>query len=315
MWFTSADGTRLHGWLFEHPEPQHVVLYCHGNGEHVAYNADLMNHLRHVLDATVLVFDYRGYGKSEGRPHEAGVVADGKAAHRWLAERSGIASEQIVLMGRSLGGGVAAASAADIGAKALVLQSTFARMVDTAAELYPWLPVRLVMRNRYDSVAHIQQYNGPVLQSHGTADETVSYHQAQKLFEAVRSPLKQWIKVPGGAAQFASAAGVLRAAAEVPGVDPQSWLSRRRQTVGCPTKAASPGMLWQATTAPRTNTTERIADQWVPVCRKRQKPPTLPDRQRSLGKLGYGVALRCADRRFRQLGPAPCVRPPAPGSA
>lgn len=199
VWFTSADGTRLHGWLFEHPEPQHVVLYCHGNGEHVAYNADLMNHLRHVLDATVLVFDYRGYGKSEGRPHEAGVVADGKAAHRWLAERSGIASEQIVLMGRSLGGGVAAASAADIGAKALVLQSTFARMVDTAAELYPWLPVRLVMRNRYDSVAHIQQYNGPVLQSHGTADETVSYHQAQKLFEAVRSPLKQWIKVPGGA--------------------------------------------------------------------------------------------------------------------
>ncbi len=198
VWFASADGTRLHGWLFEHPEPQHVVLYCHGNGEHVAYNADLMDHLRRELDATVLIFDYRGYGQSEGRPHEAGIVADGKAAHRWLADRTGIATDQVVLVGRSLGGGVAVASAAELSAKALVLQSTFARMVDTAAELYPWLPIRLVMRNRYDSLALIKEFDGPVLQSHGTADKLIPYHQAQQLFDAVRSDSKKWFDVPGG---------------------------------------------------------------------------------------------------------------------
>ena len=198
VWITSLDGTQLHGWLFEHPNPQHVVLYCHGNGEHVAHNVDLMDHLRRELNATVLIFDYRGYGKSEGRPHEKGVVSDGKAAHRWLAERTGVDTSDVVLIGRSLGGGVVVASAAELGARALVLQSTFARMVDTAAELYPWLPVRLVMRNRYDSLAHIAKYDGPILQSHGTDDELVPYHHAQKLFAAANSNRKEWIDVPGG---------------------------------------------------------------------------------------------------------------------
>ncbi len=197
VWFDSADGTRLHGWLFEHPQPKNVLLYFHGNGEHVAYNADLMNFLRDELQATVFIFDYRGYGKSEGKPYEAGIVADGKSAHRWLAEQAGLPTGEVVLMGRSLGGGVAVASAAELGAKALVLQNTFARMVDTAADLYPWLPVRLVMRNRYDSLAHIANYKGPVFQSHGTSDETIPYEQAKRLFTAAPSERKRWFELPG----------------------------------------------------------------------------------------------------------------------
>lgn len=197
VWFDSADGTKLHGWLFEHPQPKHVLLYFHGNGEHVAFNADLMAFLRDELQASVLIFDYRGYGKSEGNPHEAGIVADGKAAHRWLAERAGVPTDGVVLMGRSLGGGAAVASAAELGARALVLQNTFARMVDTAAGLYPWLPVRLVMRNRYDSLARIANYEGPVFQSHGTADEMIPYEQAKRLFAAAPSEQKQWFEVSG----------------------------------------------------------------------------------------------------------------------
>ncbi|MCO6046795.1 alpha/beta hydrolase [Aeoliella sp. ICT_H6.2] len=198
VWFDSADGTRLHGWLFEHPSPQHIVLYCHGNGELVAHNVRLMSRLRDELDATVMVFDYRGYGNSVGKPHEAGVVADGIAAQKHLAEQAGVEPDEIVLMGRSLGGGVAAAAAAKLGAKAVVLQSTFACMVDTAAVHYPWLPVRLVMRNRYDSVARLADYDGPVLQSHGTSDEVIPYSQAQLLFKSVKSDRKLWYDVPDG---------------------------------------------------------------------------------------------------------------------
>lgn len=196
--FESADSTRLHGWLFPHDDPERVVLYCHGNGEQVADNAELMDLLRDKLDATVLIFDYRGYGKSEGKPHEAGVVADGIAAHCWLAQRTGVAASEIVLIGRSIGGGMAIASAAQQGAKALVLQNTFARMVDTAAKHYPWLPVRLVMQNRYDSLERIANYTGPVLQSHGTDDQVVNIADARRLFEAIPGSAKEFVEIPRG---------------------------------------------------------------------------------------------------------------------
>jgi len=196
--FESTDGTSLSGWLFTHPDPQHVVLYCHGNGEQVADNAQLMALLRDELDATVFVFDYRGYGKSQGKPNEAGVVADGMAAQAWLAERAGVATDQVVLIGRSIGGGIAIAMAAEQGAKALVLQSTFARMVDTAANLYPWLPVRLVMQNRYDSIGRIANYHGPVLQSHGTADQVVPMADGRRLFDAIPTDEKTFLEFHGG---------------------------------------------------------------------------------------------------------------------
>lgn len=198
VYFQSADNTKLHGWLFEHASAKRVILYCHGNGEDISSHAALMDRLRKELDATLLVFDYRGYGRSEGRPKESGVIADGMAAHRWLAEHAGVAPSEVVLMGRSLGGGVAVASAAELGAKALVLQSTFARMVDTAAQLYPWLPVRWVMSNRYDSLARAEDYHGPVLQSHGTDDGMIPIAEGRRLFDAFDSAHKQWIEIPAG---------------------------------------------------------------------------------------------------------------------
>jgi fermentation-respiration switch protein FrsA (DUF1100 family) len=198
IWFTSADGTRLHGWLLEHPNPRHVILYCHGNGEHVAYCAPDLDRLRKNLQATVFVFDYRGYGKSEGTPFEPHLIADGKAAHEWIAQRAGVNTGDVILIGRSLGGGVAIASAQDLGAKALVLQSTFARMVDTAAQLKPYLPVRLLMRNRWDSVSRIESYHGPVLQSHGVHDTLVTLSEARRLFEAIPGSQKEFLTYDGG---------------------------------------------------------------------------------------------------------------------
>jgi fermentation-respiration switch protein FrsA (DUF1100 family) len=197
VWFESADGTKLHGWFVPHAAPRRAILYCHGNGEHIAFNADLAARLRDRLQASVFLFDYRGYGRSEGRPDETGCVADGRAAQLWLAERMGLKPSDIVLMGRSLGGAVAVALAADLGAAALILECTFSSMTDAAAHLYPWLPVRWCMDNHYDCMSQIGRYDGPMFHSHGENDELVPLACGRRLFDAAPSRIKRWLQFPG----------------------------------------------------------------------------------------------------------------------
>jgi fermentation-respiration switch protein FrsA (DUF1100 family) len=197
VWFESADGTKLHGWFVPHNEPKRAILYCHGNGEHIAFNADLATRLRDKFQASVFVFDYRGYGRSRGRPSEEGCIGDGCAAQLWLAKRMAIKPQDVVLMGRSLGAGVAVALAAENGASALILENGFSSMPDIAALHYRFLPVRLVMDNRYDCMARIKRYSGPLFQTHGTADELMPLHLGQRLFDASPSQAKRWVAFPG----------------------------------------------------------------------------------------------------------------------
>ena len=198
VFFEAADGTKLHGWFFAHDQPRHALVYCHGNGEDITNNGAYMAYLRSLLDASVFLFDYRGYGKSEGSPHEAGIILDGLAAQRWLAEKLEMETSDVVLMGRSLGGGVAVAMAEQQGARALVLQNTFANMSDVAADKFPWLPVRWIMRNRYPSDERILRCDCPLLQIHGTADEVVPYANGQKLYSLTPCEHKRWIENAGG---------------------------------------------------------------------------------------------------------------------
>jgi fermentation-respiration switch protein FrsA (DUF1100 family) len=146
----------------------------------------------------VFAFDYRGYGRSEGSPHEAGVLADGHAAHQWLAKRAGIQPNEIILMGRSLGGAVAVDLAATHGAKGLILWNTFTSMPDVAARHFPWLPVRSLMRNRYQSVDKIPKYSGPLLQVHGSSDQIIGFDLGENLFAAATTPDKKFIRVERG---------------------------------------------------------------------------------------------------------------------
>lgn len=195
--FTSADGTKLHGWFVERPNAKREILYCHGNGENVGMNADVVAELSAALDASVFIFDYRGYGHSAGKPHEAGCVADAAAAQRWLAERVGKSPAEIIVMGRSIGGSIATAVAAQQGAKALVLVNSFSRLTDVASHHYRWLPVRLLMKNRYDAVDQIGDYAGPVFQSHGTADWIVPIGLGRQLFAAAPTAQKRFVEYPG----------------------------------------------------------------------------------------------------------------------
>jgi uncharacterized protein len=197
VWFASADGTQLHGWFVPRDNPKRAILYCHGNGEHIAWNADLAARLRDRLDASVFLFDYRGYGQSAGRPSETGCIADGRAAQHWLADRLGKKPSEIVLMGRSLGAGVAVALAASEGAEALVLENAFTSLPDVAARQFPWLPVRWLMKNRYDSLTQIQDYSGPLLQVHAGEDRLVPVALGRKLFAAAQNPHKQFLEFAG----------------------------------------------------------------------------------------------------------------------
>jgi fermentation-respiration switch protein FrsA (DUF1100 family) len=194
--FTAADGTRLHGWFVPHEQPRAVLLLAHGNAGNLTHRTDMLREF-HRLGAAVMIFDYRGYGRSEGSPSETGILSDARAARAWLAKRAAIDERQIVLVGESLGSGVAVDLAAADGARGLVLLSAFTTLPDAAASHYPWLPVRLLMRTRLNSLSKIANYRGPLLAVHGDADSIVPYALGRRLFEAANEP-KRFVTIRHG---------------------------------------------------------------------------------------------------------------------
>lgn len=196
-WFEAEDGTRLHGWFVPHPEPSAVVLFMHGNAGNITGRAHTLKILNQRHRLSVLAFDYRGYGRSEGKPSERGMLNDARAARAWLARRTGVAEQDIVLMGRSLGGGVAVDLAAKDGARGLVLASTFTSLPDVGAHHFRWLPTCVLMSLRLDSLSKIKQYPGPLLQSHGDADRVIPYELGVQLFAAAPGQ-KRFVTIPYG---------------------------------------------------------------------------------------------------------------------
>jgi fermentation-respiration switch protein FrsA (DUF1100 family) len=147
------------------------------------------------LNVSVMAFDYRGYGRSEGTPSENGLLADARAARRWLAQREQIPEEHIVMYGRSLGGAVAVDLAAKDGARGLVLECTFTSLPAVANDLLPLWPGAL-MYSRYNSLKKIGDYRGPLLYAHGDADRLVPFAQGERLFAAANEP-KKFVRVEG----------------------------------------------------------------------------------------------------------------------
>src|SRR4051812_14458512 len=195
--FTAADGTKLHGWYVAHEQPKGHALLLHGNAGNVTLLAETLRTLNRRHKLSVLALDYRGFGKSEGKPSEQGLYQDARAARRWLAEKEHIAESDVILMGVSLGGAVAVELAAHDGARGLVLASTFTSLPAAAQKKMPWVPMGLVLSTRMDSLSKIKDYHGPLLISHGEADEVVPYKQGEALYEAAAGR-KKFITVAGG---------------------------------------------------------------------------------------------------------------------
>jgi fermentation-respiration switch protein FrsA (DUF1100 family) len=193
--FAAADDVQLHGWLVHAASPRGTLLFFHGNAGNISHRMDSIRDFT-GLGLDVFIFDYRGYGRSEGRPSERGTYRDADAAWRWLTDVRGLDSERIVLFGRSLGGAVAADLAARVRARGLILESTFTSVPDRGSELYPFLPVRLLSRFHYDTLSKMGRLDMPVLVVHSPGDEIIPFQHGVKLFEAAREP-KEFLEIQG----------------------------------------------------------------------------------------------------------------------
>jgi len=200
VWFTSADGIRLNGWFFESQSKPEIatIIFCHGNGGNIS-NVSWVGQrfARHGFN--VLVFDYRGYGTSDGvAGSESGLYADGNAAVAFLVKEKNVRQKQIVLYGHSLGTTVVAdvASRGDFGA--VVMESGFSSASSVAASALPWLPrfLHFLGKNRFESAHKLATVRSPILIAHGDPDRTIPTTEAQLLFAAANEPKKLLI-VPG----------------------------------------------------------------------------------------------------------------------
>ena len=192
VWFTNADGTRLHGWFVRTAQTpaRATVLHCHGNGGNLSsvswFAAELAER-----GFDTLIWDYRGYGRSSGKiTDEWGLYADGTAAYEWLTRERGVKPDRLIIYGQSLGSTVAVDLAARKPAAALVLESALSSASAMASSSLPWLPrwMHRIGKNRFESARKLSTISLPVFITHGTADEVVPFAQSQTNFAAAHEP-------------------------------------------------------------------------------------------------------------------------------
>jgi len=196
----AEDGVALHGWFLPAARGPLagqglVLLYCHGNAGNVSTRVSKAA-LFHRLGLSVLLFDYRGYGKSAGSPSEQGTYLDAEAAWRYINETKRFPPDKIVIYGESLGNGIALETALSHPPKALILDSAFTSIVDMGREVFPWLPVRLMVTMHYDNLAKIPRIRCPVLVMHSREDRVVPFRMGQALFAAAPQP-KEFLEMTG----------------------------------------------------------------------------------------------------------------------
>lgn len=191
----TADGVQLHGWFIPAEGDDRTIILFHGNAGNIANRIYLINSLRE-LGINIFIFDYRGYGKSEGSPDEDGLYSDGRAAWQYITEVRSIDPQKVILFGRSLGSAVATRLAEEYEAGALILDAPFTSGKNLGADLYPWLPVRMLMKYDFDNTQRIKELSIPLLIAHSRTDRVVPYHHGEELFEAAGEP-KEFVELEG----------------------------------------------------------------------------------------------------------------------
>ena len=187
VFFITTNGLRLHGW-FVPGSGDMTWVWFHGNGGNVGHRVEELALFHHKLGVNQFIFDYRGYGRSEGTPSEKGTYQDARASLAYLNSRPDVDAGKIVYFGRSLGAAVAVELAASHPPLGVVLVAAFSSMEDMAQLTFPYLPVRFLVKGHYDSLSRIQQVHSPLLVMHGDLDDTVPISQGEKLFNAANSP-------------------------------------------------------------------------------------------------------------------------------
>ncbi len=178
--FAGPDGRALHGWWLPCDPAAGTLLFCHGNRGNISDRVDSGVFYRQ-LGLNVFAFDYRGYGRSPGHPSEDGLYADAHAAWRYLRDQRQIDAAQLVILGRSLGGGVASHLATTTNPAAVVIEATFTSIADVARKHYPNLPHWGLHRIRFDNLARIGRIRSPLMLVHSVDDEVIGFEHAKIL--------------------------------------------------------------------------------------------------------------------------------------
>jgi len=191
----TSDAEHLSGWFVPHASPRALLLYLHGNAGNIG---DRIESLRMFADLgfSVLIFDYRGYGASTGKPGEKGTYRDAEAAWRYVIENLNIPPQEVVILGRSLGGAIAIELATRVTPKNLILDSTFLSIRQMGRDLLPGLPIGLLSRIRYNSQRRIGQIHHPVIIMHSREDELIPFEHGRQLFELANEP-KEFLELHG----------------------------------------------------------------------------------------------------------------------
>lgn len=199
--FRAADSTRLSAWVIPaagHDAAAPWMIICHGNYGNIGYGGRTPFYAgMRDLGVNLLAFDYRGFGASEGEPSEAGVYADARAAYDWLRTARHVPPERIVIFGHSLGSGVATELASRVPAAGLIVEGAFTSVPDRGQELYPYMPVKLIARNRFASIERVGAIRMPKLFLHATDDEVIPIAHGRALFAAASEP-KRFVELTGG---------------------------------------------------------------------------------------------------------------------
>lgn len=195
IFLETRDSVRISGWYVPSPVARATVLFCHGNGGNISHRLEKIKIL-HDMNVNILIFDYRGYGTSEGRPSEKGLYRDGEAAYAWLVNEKNVPPREIIGYGESLGAAVVIDLAAKHELGGLIIEGGFTSVRDMARHYLPFIPV-FVYRSSFDSQAKIGSITSPKLHLHSPQDEIVPFKLGKKLYELAPEP-KEFVELRGG---------------------------------------------------------------------------------------------------------------------
>ncbi|MFQ5685273.1 MAG: alpha/beta hydrolase [Candidatus Scalindua sp.] len=206
--FRTEDGLNLNGWFVPGKESsadvdlpacrtgRHTLLWFHGNAGNINRRLDNIKMIYERVPVNVFIIDYRQYGRSEGKVTEEGTYLDARAALAYLHSRKDINQEKIIFFGRSLGSAVAVELALEEKCRALILETPFTSILEMGKKLYSFLPVRLLLQTKYDTLSKIGNIKVPILVMHGDQDKLVPFEHGRKLYEAANEP-KEFYTIPG----------------------------------------------------------------------------------------------------------------------
>ena len=191
---TTQDHVKLHGWLIKAPSARSTLIFFHGNAGNIGGRLGKIDFF-HQIGLSVLIIDYRGYGKSEGHPTEQGIYDDATAAYDYLLQRDDMKGQNIISYGASLGGAVAIDLAIKRDVSCVIVDSTFSSAVDMAKRIYPFIPSFLI-KSKMNSIDKVKDISAPILFIHSIEDQTVPFALGKKLYDAAPGK-KEFIEITG----------------------------------------------------------------------------------------------------------------------